>query len=268
MKKKFNFDFPAENLPIRDLRDLLNSIKQDIKFKFVPFRLYYKYRAYKYSKNTTPELNIIHSISDNNKVSLDIGANLGLFTYFMSRSSKKVYAFEPNPYPLEQLKNVVDSNVEIVPIAIGDHDGVIKLSIPKNRKGWSSNGASIKNVELNEGIQYEVNIRKIDSLEIKNIGLIKIDVEGAELGVLKGALKTIGNQKPNLIIENEINHTEAPELLFKFMKNIGYNAFYVNENNKLVELESNFNIFEKQQDPAHKRFGYIQNFIFVHQDKP
>ena len=52
------------------------------------------------------------------------------------------------------------------------------------------------------------------------------------------------------------------------MKNIGYNAFYVNENNKLVELESNFNIFEKQQNPAHKRFGYIQNFIFVHQDKP
>ena len=267
MKKEFNFDFPARNLPMRDLRDFLNVTKQNIKFKFIPFRFYYRYRAYKYSKNTTPELNIINSISDNNKVSLDIGANLGLFTYFMSRSSKKVYAFEPNPYPLEHLKNVVDDNVEIVPIAIGDIDGIVKLSIPKNRKGWSSNGASIKNIELNEGIQYEVSIRKIDSLEIENIGLIKIDVEGAELEVLKGALKTISNQKPNLIIENEINRTETPELLFKFMNNIHYDAFYLNGNRKLVKLENNFDIFDNQKDPARKRFGYIQNFIFMHQDR-
>ena len=267
MKKKFNFNFPTKALPIEDLRDLLNIIKQNIKFKFIPFKLYYKYRAFKYSKNTTPELNVIHSISSKNKVSLDIGANLGLFTYFMARSSKKVYAFEPNPYPLEQLKNVIDDNVEIVPIAIGDVDGIVKLSIPKNRKGWSSNGASIKNVQLNEGIQYEVCIRKIDSLKIENIGLIKIDVEGAELEVLKGAIKTISDQKPNLIIENEINRTEKPEYLFKFMKNIGYDVFYVNKNKKLVELENDFNIFENQKDPANKRFGYIQNFIFMHQYK-
>ncbi len=266
MNKKFNFEFPKASLPIQSLRDLLNIIKQDIKFKFIPFRLYYKYRAHKYSKNTSPELNIIHSISDSNKVSLDIGANLGLFTYFMSRSSKKVFAFEPNPYPLKHLKNIIDNNVEIVPIAIGDEDGVIKLNVPKNRKGWSSNGASIKNVKLNRGMQYEVSIRKIDTLKIHNIGLIKIDVEGAELEVLKGARKTISDQKPNLIIENEINHTHTPELLFNFMKNINYNAFYVNNNKKLVKLEGDFNIFENQKDPANKRFGYIQNFIFIHQD--
>ena len=106
-----------------------------------------------------------------------------------------------------------------------------------------------------------------DSLEIENIGLIKIDVEGAELEVLKGALKTISNQKPNLIIENEINRTETPELLFKFMNNIHYDAFYVNGNRKLVKLENNFNIFDNQKDPARKRFGYIQNFIFMHQDR-
>ena len=51
------------------------------------------------------------------------------------------------------------------------------------------------------------------------------------------------------------------------MKNIGYDAFYVNKNKKLVELENDFNIFENQKDPANKRFGYIQNFIFMHQYK-
>ena len=267
MKKKFNFDLPTQNLPVTNLRDFSNIIKQNIKYKLIPFRLYYKYRAYKYSKNTTPELNVINLISNKKKVCLDIGANLGLFTYFMSRSSEKVFAFEPNPYPLEYLKYVIDRNVEIVPIALGNLDGTIKLRIPKNRKGWSSNGASIKNIALNNGIEHQVTVRKIDSLKIENIGLIKIDVEGAEIEVLKGAQNTIDDQKPNLIIENEIIRSETPELLFKFMKNINYSAFYVNESKKLTKLESNFDILENQKDPANKRFGYIQNFIFIHKDK-
>ena len=130
----FNFNYPVEKLSIQNLRDFTNIVEQDIKFRYLPFRAYYKYRAYKYAKKITPELNIIKNISDKNKVSLDIGANLGLFTYFMSRSSKKVYAFEPNPYPLKHLKYVVDRNVEIVPIAIGNKDGTEKLRIPKLEK--------------------------------------------------------------------------------------------------------------------------------------
>ncbi len=267
MKSNFNFDFPSQDLPTEGLRDFSNNIKQYIKFKFLPFRIYYKYRAYKYSKYITPELNIINSISDINKVSLDIGANLGLFTYFMSRSSKKVFAFEPNPYPLKYLKHVIDKNVEIVPIALGNIDGTIKLKIPKNRKGWSSNGASIKHVDLNRGIKHQVNIHKIDTLKIENIGLIKIDVEGAELDVLEGALQTLKEQKPNLIVENEINRTSKPELLFQFMKNINYSAFYVNGSKELVRMRENFDIFENQRDPANKRFGYIQNFVFIHASK-
>ena len=51
------------------------------------------------------------------------------------------------------------------------------------------------------------------------------------------------------------------------MNNIRYDAFYVNENKKLVKLENDFNIFDNQKDPARKRFGYIQNFIFMHQDR-
>ena len=182
----------------------------------------------------------------------------------MSRCSK-VFAFEPNPYPL--VPYVVDDNVEIVPIAVGNLDGITQLRIPKNRKGWSSNGASITNVELNQGIEYDVSIHKIDTLKIENIGLIKIDVEGAELEVLNGALNTLNAQKPNLIIENELVHSDKPEILFKFMKKINYNAFYVDENKDLKKLEDNFDVLKNQNKPANKRFGYIQNFIFMHDER-
>ena len=52
--EKKNFD-----LPIESLRDLSNLIRQDIKFKYIPFKLYYKYRSYKYANKITPELNLI-----------------------------------------------------------------------------------------------------------------------------------------------------------------------------------------------------------------
>jgi len=259
----FNFNYPVEKLSIQNLRDFTNIVEQDIKFRFLPFRAYYRYRAYKYAKKITPELNIIKNISDKNKVSLDIGANLGLFTYFMSRSSKKVYAFEPNPYPLKHLKYVVDRNVEIVPIAIGNKDGIEKLRIPKTRKGWTSNGASIAKIDIREGIEYSVEIRKIDTLNIQNIGLIKIDVEGFELDVLKGAINTIKNQKPNLIIENEIVHNQNPDEIFQFMSDIGYKIFYVNNNLQLVEKEESFDFKKNQIDPQNKNYNYIQNFIFI-----
>ena len=267
MIKNFNFDFPSQNLPIENLRDFANVLKQNIKLKVFPFRLYYKYRAYKYARYVTPELNIIDRISNKNKVSLDVGANLGLFTYFLSRSSKKVFAFEPNPYPLNYLKNVVDKNVEIVPIALGSEDGDAKLKIPKNRKGWSSNGASIKNIKLNSGIEYDVKIRKIDSLDIKDIELIKIDVEGTEIDVLKGAINTIEKQMPNFIIENEIIHNNDPEELFHFMFTHGYKGYFLNKQKQLEELKENFNVFENQKNPENKKPGYIQNFIFVNKSR-
>jgi len=264
--KDFNFEYPDEKLSIENFRDFTNIVKQDIKFKYIPFKAYYKYRAYKYAKNVTPELNIINKVSDKNKVSLDIGANLGLFTYFMSKFSKKVYAFEPNPYPLRYLKSVVDENVEIIPIAIGDNDGYAKLRIPKNRKGWSSNGASVANIDINNGIEYTVEIRKVDTLNIQNIGLIKIDVEGFEIDVLNGSINTLKNQKPNLIIENEIIHNSRPYEIFELMEDIGYKIFYVDNSKNLTRIKDDFNFVRNQMNPGNKDYNYIQNFIFLHEE--
>ena len=264
--KKFNLPAKKERLPIDGLRDIVNLIRQDLKFKYLPFKLYYRYRAKKYAKYISPELNLIKFLANKNKVSIDIGANLGLFTFYLQKYSKYVYAFEPNPYPLRNLKNLVNINTEVIPIAIGNKDGYLDFFIPKNKKGWSSNGASLKEKELNLGIKHSVVSRKLDSLEINNVGLIKIDVEGFEKQVLEGASKTINDFKPNLIIENEWIHQKNPGELFDSIYDLDYEIFYVNSKLKLEKINQQFNIIEAQKNPNQKKIGYIQNFICIHKE--
>ena len=252
-----------DKLPAITFRDRLNRIKQNIKFKYLPFRLYHRIRCYKYAKYRSPELSLISNLVKNNQNSIDIGANLGLFTFFMSRASKHVFAFEPNPYPLENLKDLVDSNVTILPIALGNNDGPVEIKIPHHRKGWSSNGASLASKEINDGKIINIQCRKLDSLNIENIGLIKIDVEGFEIEVIRGAKDTILKNKPVMIIENEIVHTKDTNELFTIMNEFGYDKYICNPIGKLEKI-GNFSVEENQKNAIRNLdINYIQNFIFI-----
>ena len=253
------------SLPIENLRDLINLIRQDIKYKLIPNRLYYKYRAKKYAKYKTPELNLIQHLVHKDQISLDIGANLGLFTFFMSKYSRKVFAFEPNPYPLRYLPSLIDDNVELIRVAVGKKNESLDLLIPKSDKGWSSNGATLKNISVKNGIKIKVDCRSIDSFNFSNVGLIKIDVEGAEKEVLMGASNTIINNRPNLIIENELIHQNDTNDIFQITSQMGYKIFYFHQS-KLKKIYENINLKEIQKNPQHKVIGYIQNFIFIHDE--
>ena len=263
---KFKYPKPRKGLPLRNFRDFINLFRQDIKYKFIPFKLYYKYRAHKYARRSSPELYLIKYLCEKQKISLDVGANLGLFTYFLQKHSKEVFAFEPNPYPLRYLYSLVENNTSVLPIAIGNEDRIIELNIPKNRKGWSSNGASLKNIGINSGIKLDVICKKIDSLSYENVGLIKIDVEGFEIEVIKGALRTINKCKPNMIIENEIIHQKNPKELLNLITNFGYEVFFPTENLKLKKIDDNFDFYSAQEKPELKITSYIQNFICIHGD--
>jgi len=252
-----------DKLPAITFRDRLNRLKQNIKFKYLPFRLYHRIRCYKYAKYRSPELSLISNLVKNNQNSIDIGANLGLFTFFMSRASKHVFAFEPNPYPLENLKGLVDSNVTVLPIALGNNDGPVEIKIPHHRKGWSSNGASLASKEINDGKIINIQCRKLDSLNIENIGLIKIDVEGFEIEVIRGAKDTILKNKPVMIIENETVHTKDTNELFTTMNEFGYDKYICNSIGKLEKI-NNFSFEENQKNTIRNLdINYIQNFIFI-----
>ena len=144
----------AAALPKETFRDWLNEFRQDLKFRYIPFRGYYRLRAYKYMLRMNPEMGLLRFLSDPLKDSLDIGANLGLFTYFLSRHSRHVYAFEPNPYPLRTLRSVVDANVTILPIAISNHSGEAEWA-PGHILGQASDALGVAGLETDTAVHAE-----------------------------------------------------------------------------------------------------------------
>lgn len=138
---------------------------------------------------------------------LDIGAHIGLFAIFFAKLSKgKVYSFEPTPATLKWLKKTIDINhcnniVTIVPKAISDKAGKAKFFVSPTSDISVANsliGYEDGVMEVRDG-SYEVDMISIDEfVKEKRIkpNILKIDAEGVELQLLKGAADTFLNCRP------------------------------------------------------------------------
>jgi FkbM family methyltransferase len=130
---------------------------------------------------------------------IDVGANVGMWTRFIAKKGYVVHAFEPDPRAYKQLKELAKSfpNVNVYPNALGEYNSEAKLNIHES----SGHDSFVFQGEDFIGRYKTVPIRTLDSFNLKNVGLIKIDTEGYEVPILKGAERTIKENKPRLIIE-------------------------------------------------------------------
>ena len=203
------------------------SFEEKIKHIIIPHKLYIRRLVLKEWIRGRTDIKFLKYLSNKNLNSLDVGAYKGVYTYFISKYSKIVYAFEPNPKSYKILKKIVNKNVKVFPYALSDKSSSDFLKIPKGKKGYSNQGGSIRNVKLDKNFgKLKVETKKIDDLKLKNIGFIKIDAEGVELQVLKGAKKLIKKYKPTLLIEIEERYISEPiEKTLNKILNLGYRGF-------------------------------------------
>lgn len=134
---------------------------------------------------------------------VDVGANIGLISIFVAFKFPKatVHAFEAHPETLEIFReNLAINGLEQVnshAFALGSEEAKAMIYADQEQ---NRGGASLLTPHANEdGI--EIQVRKLDDLELSEIEVIKLDVEGYELEVLKGAEQTIRRDRPMLIIE-------------------------------------------------------------------
>lgn len=138
---------------------------------------------------------------------IDVGAHVGIFSRHFAEKFHEVWAFEPIPETRECLTLNVPSNVVTYPFALGEKPGVRNMySFAKNSGGsfiYDDADVPIPPVQPASGRQWEVNVRTLDELGVQSLGLIKLDVQGSECTVLRGAQKTLQRFRPVVLIEEK-----------------------------------------------------------------
>jgi FkbM family methyltransferase len=141
----------------------------------------------------------------NNYNGVDIGCHKGEILDLMLKFSPegKHYAFEPIPYLFEVLKKKYENIAQIFPYALSDTNGFSTFQLVKNAPAYSGIKRRHYDIENPEIEEIEVELKTLDEVVAPNeqIHFIKIDVEGGEFGVLKGAKKLLMKNKPTVLFE-------------------------------------------------------------------
>ena len=222
------------------------------------------------------ELRAVKKALANGGSSIDVGANKGSYLYSMARWSKSspVFAFEPQRELANYLRTACQSsglaNVRVENLALSDVEGQLDLYVPGDA---TSPGASLEPgiADKTSCHKERVKVTTLDvyaHVHIKTpVRVIKIDVEGHELAVLKGALGLIQRDKPLLIIECENRHLPAGQTLsafIAFVVSLGYTASLAMPG--LGEMPAQAFDADKHQKQIGARFwdadDYYNNFIF------
>lgn len=180
------------------------------------------------------------------RVFLDLGAHIGTYTLNLAHAFSHIYAFEAQKNTYYMLcGNVVLNNLtDLVTtkhcaLSNIENDGkIVTLNIVSEDGG----GSSIVNTNTSKVLRSEQVISKpLDYFNISNIGLIKIDVEGAELDVIQGGLKTLERSNyPPILFEawSDPWYAQAKEKLFSFLQGIGYTIKPMLYNNMFLATHS------------------------------
>lgn len=219
------------------------------------------------------ELLLLEFFLTKNSVFFDIGTNKGEYAYYAEKlmNPKNIYLFEPEKKLNKQLQSIF-SNCNVNNLALSDNKGMHQFKIPIIN-GVVDNCLSsleVDNKEDNEteAIIYEVNTDTLDNFtKEKNIipDVIKIDVEGHELAVLKGAENFISKHHPTLIIEIEQRHHKDIDIetVFDSFKQKGYHCYYYSKKQSQLFSYDNKTHLTNTKDYFGK-IDYINNYIFIH----
>jgi FkbM family methyltransferase len=191
------------------------------------------------------------------KYAVDIGSNYGIYSFLFSKFFKKVESFEPIQKHFIETKNLF-SNVTVHNYALGNKDSSEIINVPMiNNKliyGYSSIHTKFK-----KSISEKIYVKKFDKVfKYKTLSFMKIDVEGYEIQVIKGAFNLIKKFRPIIMIEIEDRHNNKSfEFIYNQLKNINYSCYYLNKF-KLKEITSSSVALDQLSNTR-----YINNFFFI-----
>lgn len=168
---------------------------------------------------------LCRTLASGSEVILDVGANVGCTALLFGELARAVHAFEPSPTTYGFLAdNIAQSgltNVRVHNLGLGAESGTLTLSwSPTNRSGGFIRNPDEGFPRLeDETVQVRTLDDMVDNLGLSQVDFIKIDVEGFEGEVLKGAQRTLARFQPVVLLElnhwclNVFRRTSVPDFL-------------------------------------------------------
>jgi FkbM family methyltransferase len=237
--------------------------------RFLPSTLAMRWIARHERRWGEPELRLLARLVPPDALAVDVGAAEGVYSWFLARCARQCHAFEANPESASAVcRRVPGARVHVC--ALSDHNGELELRIPLVAgvpyRGWATVQPtnSFSALPDHEVMVVRVPCATLDSFALENVGFIKIDVEGHELAVLRGAIETLRSFRPNLLIEAEDRHRpEALRLVRDFLAPLGYQGWFF-EDQRLVPVDQ----LGKAVPDVGPCPRWINNFAFVVARRP
>ena len=183
----------------------------------------------KYDEYCEAEFRVLSRLVSPGNYIAEIGANVGAHTVRLAKLiglDGRVTAFEPQPVLFQALAGTIAlnslMNVDCFPFALGKNKEQIMFPSIDYRRPNNFGGLSL--LDLKEG-GAKIYIEKFDTVYLhETLDFLKIDVEGMELEVLKGAKSSIQRHQPILYVEND--NQEKSSSLIKWIFDAGYRLWW------------------------------------------
>jgi FkbM family methyltransferase len=216
------------------------------------------------------EMDYLDVLVDKHRGAVDVGANLGRYSVPLAGLATHVWAFEPHPRLARILRKSLPTNVTVIQAAMSNRCGPIELRVPLKRDQQVESLATLEDPRSPDMYQViRVPMTTLDDQDFRDIGFVKIDVEGHELSVIQGGRKLLATQRPVVLVEADDRHRAgATRELFRLMASAGYEGLFL-WRNKVHDIAAfNLPVMQKAEDlrmrTIRKLCPYVNNFIFAH----
>ncbi|HVI57324.1 MAG TPA: FkbM family methyltransferase [Luteimonas sp.] len=202
-----------------------------------------------------PEIALLPGLLEPSRgIALDVGANVGIYTYALARLGATVHAFEPQVACSDTIAAWAErrDDVTLHRAGVGASAGELILYVPLVRGAPVRTRASFQPL-AGEQVQLRVPVIALDGMQLPSVAFMKIDVEGFELEVLQGARALLGRDRPTLLVEIDRQRQTAESFasIIELLAEFGYRAHVLSEG-RLLDCSP-----EPWQAPAQ-----AYNFIF------
>jgi FkbM family methyltransferase len=255
------------SLNARSRTTLKRHVQGALRHRFPSLWHAYIYRRYLHADYGEREIHFLSEVVPADRYAIDIGVYEGVYTRRLAGLCRGVFGFEANPDSARFCKAALGKTVTMHNCALSDSAGLVNLRLPDTAA--EAGAAALATVESSNDLggrparEIQVSAARLDDFDLPPIGFIKIDVEGHEEAVLRGAEATIARNRPALMIEIEERHNRgALGRIFADLRSQGFRAQCV-LGNGLRDAPSVDDLTARAPDSP----DYINNFFFIPEER-